>query len=413
MKSNEFFWEASLSKAASKLSFVESRKQCVFEFNRAFAEKFSTPPSKIIKSALSKLEGFKKNGDIDFIVSFEKDLQKGWKAIKSSKDPNEFIRIVVAVGVPKLKGLRVTKAKHEGELGRLTISASSEQASKWDIRWIELIVEKKLQDLGVDKKANRGVIHAVFYKAANGFKVFEQSPTPDYLLVSDVTNAKLPFFVIKGTGAEDVVLGFLDVTAAKNMAFCQKVVNSVAKYCNQLAEKNGRTYAVQTEHIIERLQSAYHGPEKFGVGLPFIVYVASSEKNEKQDIRPITGATSTGGVDDFARKSRGTSPAALRRQRAEALKNAPAKEKPEEKPKVKPKIPLDLEFGPENIWVRIKTWDMDLYRKPDFTPNIEWIKSHLDYSGVNHGATDEFLKSVENDLNEKKDPKLEGACSGR
>lgn len=263
-----------------KITYIPAQYRVRVEFTKADCLLSPEPPEDIIERAKAKLRRERKNGNVAFYRVFKTRLFTMWDALRANDDPPETrVAITVATGAPPMPGIVVEPSAEPGCLAKLTITASAEQVANWRFKLFKLTVGKYLRRLGIHEVADAGHLHGLWMRAARGEKIHQRALHP----VPPLHAAPIQSGYSIQTRANDGEIHLI-VYRLRPLIETQRidqVVDQIRRMARSLREQTGKNYLILSHYLVRELESAYRGPERFGIDMP-LVCLAAIEQNHQQ-----------------------------------------------------------------------------------------------------------------------------------
>lgn len=336
-----------------KLSYVGAQFRVKLELCKDICLQTPQPPEDILKRAKAKMESIKASKEIDFYLFYQDKLKLLWNSLAANKSipGNKKLSFTLAEGCPPLPGVTVKPIGLDNKtIATITISAQPSQIASWKPDWLELLVNKTLQDSGHTNQVNSSQIYGTWLKACSGETIDNSalSATPNLGSLEEI--AEKPYSIIANKARQEISLIIRDlnaVVASLSNADLLKLINDAA---SKVSKQFGGNYYLLKKEISNALVAAASGPQSIGIDLPLV----------------ILGATTTDPT--ITLKQFNT--------------NYPGSGK------------IIIEVSKNGLDARIVGFDMNLYSDPSFTMNEEWLKNEIKRHGISPQASEPYIEDV-------------------
>jgi uncharacterized protein (DUF342 family) len=353
-----------LTEAVTKLSYNAALRRVRFEFNRRAAKTTPEPSPDLMSRATDKMLSVQKEGDIDFFLTYEKQLQQSWArlALKDEWPDERTISLTLAAGAPRLAQTSIEKSKSPKALFEINMKLSSQEVKSLQYDTFRELILKLAKEAGIQTLISHAQTQSLFLRAQTGqlIKSWAINPLPQ------IENAKA-FNILANKNRKEITLLITSPEPLQDKASCDAMLaalNGAIKSANA-APQGASNYKVVKNDFLNVLQQIRRGPESLGLGLPVTILAAVGSRDESK-------ATST-------------------KSRTSKMENYPGKGY------------LDAKISDDKMSVEITDFDIALYDQTEFPIDLDWIEKELKTLRINVRVANEAKRDLGQLIQKKED----------
>lgn len=366
-----------------KMSYSQNQLRVRFTFRASFCLEVSEPPSSIIKRATSKLSNEQYAGNLDFFEIFDDGLRDLWQRIRlEMKNPGAkdlWVTYTIGCGAPRIHEIVVEKPESDKAALYLTFKGQPAFAKNWTFDFVRINVRQQMRILGLVDRPNDAHLFSCWLRAIRGESIVRK-PIGHYPKISEIDPQK-GFAVVGNKTRHEVTVTVVDEGVFKDTTRMQNLVTRSAKAVSKMQAMTGTPMEFLKVRLIDRLKSALHGPERFGVGIPALYLVGYPSMPQKSD-------------DWLDQEIAGNTIA--RHESSEEYRATKELNLADTYPG-KGLLPIIVEDGGMRAYVG--RFDQSLYDHPEFAVDIEWVEREVRNAGVVFGFSDQFRQEIEKAIN--------------
>ena len=409
-----------------KLTYNSSLFRVKVDFAPAACLQYPEPPQEILDKAKAKIEAVRAAGQIAYYRLYTERLKELWTKVRqqsASKDAVTMLSVSLAAGTPELVGLKVEKPNQERAICTLSFTAPAKTVQGWRFEWVKLQIRREMEKFGLKGYPCPAMIMGALLRAQAGEQVV------GFPLGSIASKerpagspADKPWALVWNKQRREVAAIIYDMKPLASKPLANAYLLAVETACQKAIQSAGTPLRVLKNEIVNGLEAALSGPERYDMDLPFVQLVvtgAGAVQVGNQPGKPVAAGTAgrpltpvvagaPGGPRPMVRAPIPGRPVQMQAVRPGAPRPVAAKVAFKQQDTgadgvlgdYPGKGTLPITISKDRMQAKVGDFSLATYEKvPDL--GDQWLKNEIKRNGVLFGVRDEFLKGLMEAITQK------------